>query len=163
MKFIGNKYGNEFEIFGAWYPEKHQENKQLSMEVEIEKNFKNKTKNGCKKFISQCFFDNQEFLSVTKKINNSYQGIDLYAGIFPLLKTKQLENIQKLSGCSIPNSVTEFFKTNSEQPEAIYEFGIKNTIKQVQDLLKHDFTNIHIFTMNDEQSIVEIMKEFKNV
>jgi methylenetetrahydrofolate reductase (NADPH) len=132
------------------------------MKVEIARNFSNKTQVGCKKFISQCFFDNEKFLEVADTIKKDYNDVELFAGIFPMLKFVQLDRLQNLSGCEIPEDTVKYFNAHKDDADAIYEFGIKQTAHQIIDLLKHGFNNIHFFTMADEKSTVEIMNEVLN-
>jgi methylenetetrahydrofolate reductase (NADPH) len=158
MEYIKKNYSKYFEMFGAYYPEKHNENKNQNISVEIKNNFGNKTAAGCQKFISQCFFDNNIFLSVVKKIKAKYPNVELYAGIFPLLKYKNLTNIQTMCNCDIPNNITKYFEEHKHDEASLYNFGIKNTIKQIKSLIAHNFKNIHIFTMANENAIIQIMK-----
>lgn len=156
IEFI-NSYGG-FDIYVACYPEGHPDSKNLSEDLMV---MKKKADLGVKNFVTQLFFDNEDFY----RMRDSMQawGIDakIQAGIMPLTNIRQILRIVSLSGVKMPAKLTKMVQKYESQPEALYQAGINYAIEQISDLLLNGTEGIHLYSMNNPRLAQTILASIR--
>ena len=79
------------------------------------------------------------------------------AGIMPVLNTKQILRITKLSGCSIPPKFRRILDRYEQNPAALKEAGEAYATEQIVDLLASGVRGIHLYTMNRSDTARRIL------
>ncbi len=149
----GIKDFGDFRIAAACYPEKHPESPDLEADL---KYLKEKCDLGVEELITQMFFDNEKFYRFRERIDEMGIKAELHAGIMPITKVNQLGTSVSLSGSSVPTELSNLIAKYSEDPAGMRQAGIEYAIRQVDDLLRHGITGIHIYTMNKADVTREI-------
>ncbi|GHU49321.1 hypothetical protein FACS189459_0540 [Bacilli bacterium] len=101
MHYINNKYNGFFIFQGAFYPEKHNENKTCDYDIEIKRTILNKYNAGCRTFISQSIFDVDIYFDSISQIKKQFNDITLLPGILPITRHAMVERAITLCGCTI--------------------------------------------------------------
>ena len=107
--------------------------------------------------ISQMFFDNKYYYHSRSKIRALGYKTPLLAGIMPIMSLAQMDHVCKLSGCEFPVALTKIMKDYADSPENFKEAGFDFTANQIVNLINHDVDGIHIYTMNNQEAIKQIL------
>ncbi len=153
IKFIKDEFGDEFDIFAACYPEKHPEAKSLEEDLA---RLKEKCDLGVKALISQLFFDNDVFWEWREKARSIGITQPIIAGVMPITSSSQISKVVEMCGASVPVQVRRFVNAYGNNQAAIKEAGIAYAVEQIIDLLARDVDGIHLYTMNQADTVRRI-------
>ena len=135
-----------FNVVGACYPEGHYENKTLEIDID---NLKYKIDAGVTHLITQLFFDNTLFYRFLDTAAARGVALPVEAGIMPIVNTRQIERTVALSGASLPPKFTKMISKYDADGEALFAAGVEYAVEQINDLLAHGVSGIHLYTMNN--------------
>jgi len=135
----------DFKVAAACYPEVHPESADWQTDIEW---LKRKIDCGVDSLITQMFFDNEKFLIFRDRLDKAGIRIPIHAGLMPITKTHQLGTTIKLSGSSVPNSLSTLIAKYGDDDEGMKEAGIDFCIKQAEGLMKEGTDGIHLYCMN---------------
>lgn len=141
-------------IAGACYPEKHPES--FSLEADLQY-LKKKQEAGAEFFISQMFFDNDDFYVFRDRAIQKGITLPIHAGIMPITAAKQIGTTISLSGSSIPKALSDIIAKYSDDPDDMRKAGIDYCIRQILDLKQIGVDGIHLYSMNRPKTTAEIM------
>ena len=102
------------------------------------------------------FFDNEKFYRFREKVEAVGIKASLHAGIMPITKVNQLGTSVSLSGSSVPTELSNLIARYAEDPEGMRKAGIEYAVNQIDDLLRHGISGIHIYSMNKADITKEI-------
>ena len=153
IKFIKDEFGDEFDIFAACYPEKHPEAKSLEEDLA---RLKEKCDLGVKALISQLFFDNDVFWEWREKARSIGITQPIIAGVMPITSAAQISKVVEMCGASVPVQVRRFVNAYGSNQAAMKEAGIAYAVEQIIDLLARDVDGIHLYTMNQADTVRRI-------
>ncbi len=148
------KEHTDLQIAGACYPEKHPES--FSLEADLQY-LKKKQDAGAEFFISQMFFDNDDFYVFRDRAIQKGITLPIHAGIMPITSAKQIGTTISLSGSSIPKALADIIAKYSDDPEDMRKAGIDYCIRQILDLKQIGVDGIHLYSMNKPKTTAEIM------
>ncbi len=158
MRFI-NEVGG-FDLYGACYPEGHPESDNFDEDIEV---MKKKADLGVKAFISQLFYDNEDFYRMLDKLHKVGVTVPVEAGIMPLTNVKQIFRTVTLSGCKLPSKLTRLASRFENNPEAMYQAGVNYAVEQITDLLISGVKGIHLYSMNNPKLAADILEEIRPI
>ncbi len=144
-----------FGIAVAGYPEKHIE--APSMEIDIA-NLKRKVEAGGDIIITQLFFDNEFFFNFVERARTAGITVPIIPGLMPILSVKQIKRITSMCGSSIPHELQLDLDSAADDDEKASEIGIRQCIRQANDLLSHGVSGIHFYVLNKSIHIRQIME-----
>jgi len=101
-------------------------------------------------FVADYYFmlvDDLEKLGITKPI---------LPGVMAPTSVKTLERMAQLSGAKIPENVRERLYRADQSVETIKAVGVEIALKLSDELLKRGAPGIHVYTMNEAATTVEI-------
>ena len=160
IKFIKEEYGNDFDVFAACYPEKHPESKSVEEDLI---HLKEKCDLGIKGLISQLFFDNDIFCEWREKVRAMGIKQPIIAGIMPITSASQISKVVEMCGASVPERVRRFVNVYGHNQGAVKEAGIAYATEQIIDLLARDVEGIHLYTMNQADTVRRIDAGIRSV
>ena len=152
------KAHTDLEIAAACYPEKHPES--FSMEADLQY-LKLKQDMGAEFFISQLFFDNDDFYRFRDKAIQKGIDVPIHAGIMPITSAKQIGTSVSLSGSSVPKALADIIARYCDKPEEMRKAGIDYCIRQILDLKQIGVDGVHIYSMNKPKVTEEIVEAIK--
>ncbi|MFA6075179.1 MAG: methylenetetrahydrofolate reductase [Negativicutes bacterium] len=136
---------SELCIGAAAYPEGHSDTKNLIAEMNY---LKMKSDFGADFFITQLFFDNSFFYKLLEQAQKHTIAQPILAGIMPVLNSKSLLRIIKLSGVSVPLKLSKLVARYGDNPEEMEKAGIDYAAGQIDDLVANKVAGIHLYCMN---------------
>lgn len=160
IAFIKEEYGNDFDVFAACYPEKHPEAPSLEEDL---RHLKEKCDLGVKGLISQLFFDNDIFCEWREKARAIGITQPIIAGVMPITSAAQISKVVELCGASVPTRVRRFVDAYGHHQGAVKEAGIAYATEQIIDLLARDVEGIHLYTMNQADTVRRIDAGIRSV
>ena len=160
ISFIKNEYGDDFDVFAACYPEKHPEANSIEDDL---KHLKEKCDLGVKALISQLFFDNDIFCKWREKARSIGITQPIIAGVMPITAASQIQKVVELCGASVPERVRRFVNAYGHNQGAVKEAGIAYATEQIIDLLARDVEGIHLYTMNQADTVRRIDAGIRSV
>ena len=107
---------------------------------------------GATHFISQLFFDNEDFYYMADLARRAGVKAPIQAGVMPVVNVRQIQRM--VSTCVSPSQriyCTEqaVFLCSCSKPEALFDAGISYAIEQIIDLLASGVQGIHVYAMNN--------------
>jgi len=142
----------------AGYPEKHIE--APSQEIDIA-NLKLKVQAGGDLIITQLFLDNAYFFDFVKRARSAGIAAPIVPGLMPIMSVKQIKRITAMCGSKIPPILEEELDKAGEDDEKATEIGVKQCIRQAQELLLRGAPGIHFYVLNKSSQMQRIMKDLK--
>lgn len=160
IAFIHEEYGDDFDIFAACYPEKHPEAESVEQDLHY---LKEKCSLGVKGLISQLFFDNDIFCSWRERARDMGITQPIIAGIMPITAAAQIPKVVEMCGASVPERVRRFVAAYGHNQSAVKEAGIAYATEQIIDLLARGVEGIHLYTMNQADTVRRIDSGIRSV
>ena len=146
---------SEICVAAACYPEIHPESMGRESDLEY---LKLKVDTGVSFLITQMFFDNSKFYEFLDLARKHGINVPISAGIMPITSAKQLGTSVSLSGTSVPQALSSLVARYADNPADLRKAGIEYAAQQIEDLESNGVDGIHIYTMNNAETAVEIMK-----
>lgn len=147
IKFIKDFGG--FNIYAACYPEGHSESDSYAKDIEV---LKIKADLGVSRFISQLFFDNDDYFRMRECMDKMGINVPVQAGIMPLTNVKQILRIVYLSGAKLPTKLTKIVSRFENDPIAFRQAGLNYAVQQITDLIANGAEGIHLYCMNNPKT-----------
>lgn len=99
-------------------------------------------------FITQLFFNNDDFYRFRESAHE--YGIDkpILCGIMPFLSKSQLQRMIFMCGSSLPSPIIKLLAKYENDPAALRAAGIEYACNQLVDLGKHGADGLHVYSMN---------------
>ncbi|QLG71813.1 hypothetical protein HG535_0C01620 [Zygotorulaspora mrakii] len=171
VRYIKNKYGSEFCVGVAAYPEGHCEGEAEGQEQNPSKDLpflKEKVDAGADFVITQLFYDVDKFLDFeklfTEKISNQ---IPLIPGLMPINSYLLFHRAAKLSHASIPEDILKRFPQDIQLDDnKVKSIGIEILVEMVDKVFKETNGRIkcfHFYTLNLEKAIAQIVTRSKTL
>ncbi len=146
----------EFGIAVAGYPEKHVEAPDLDADM---KRLKEKAAAGADLIITQLFYDNRDFYRFVEKARAMGITQPIVPGLMPLLSGAQIRRITQMCGAKIPEALSKELEEAGKDDHKAQEIGIRQTVRQILDLLAHGVPGIHFYVLNRASHMKRIFSE----
>ena len=143
----------EFCVGVAGYPEKHFESPCLKTDIE---NLKRKIDAGAEYVVTQIFYDNKKYFEFVAKCRDAGIHVPIIPGLKVLRSTSQLRNISKSFYIDLPEALVDEV---TQSPEHVAEIGKRWTEKQTRELLEAGVPSVHMYVLNDVQTVSEIVRK----
>ncbi len=132
-------------IGAACYPEGHVES---PSEEESFRSLYLKQEAGADYFVTQLFFDNEDFYRFREKCLRHRIKLPIVAGIMPFTSVKQIQRMAFNCGASIPAKVVKRLVQAGDDAEAQARAGIEYACEQLCDLAANGVDGLHVYSMN---------------
>ena len=155
VELIREKFDDHFSIAVAGYPEGHTETPSHLDDMD---NLKRKVEAGADAIITQLFFDNRDFYDFRERCDLAGIDVPIIAGIMPALSKKGIIKMAGLGGSRIPAKLLRRLYNAGDDHEQVATVGIDWATQQCRDLLDHQVSGIHLYTLNRSSATVEIYR-----
>lgn len=142
-----------FAIGVAGFPEGHPATPDRVQELDY---LKRKVDEGADYICTQLFFDNRDFFDFRERCEIAGITVPILAGIMPVTSHSNFERLPSLAlGARYPAGLIRRI-TSYEHDDDVERAGIEWAREQVQDLLDHDVSGVHFYTLNRLRPIREV-------
>ena len=135
----------EISISAACYPETHPDSESVVSDILY---MKEKEECGAEHFISQLFFDNEDFYAFREKTLIAGIKSPVEAGIMPVTSKEGILRMVSMCGASVPKKLSRILNRYENDPEALCDACTAYAIDQITDLIASGVDGIHLYTMN---------------
>lgn len=144
----------DFSIAVAAHPEGHP----LSPDLGTDRKWLAKKLEVADFAITQFFFNANDYYSLVDDLRKL--GIDkpILPGVMAPVSMRILEKMAQLSGAKIPHQVHTRLAKAGDDPKALKQVGVEIAIELSAELLRQGAPGIHVYTMNEAATTVEIYK-----
>lgn len=150
----------QLNISAACYPETHPA---AVSAVDDILRLKEKEDCGAEHFMSQLFFDNEDFYSFREKTAIAGIKSPIEAGIMPVTGKESILRMVSMCGASIPKKLSRILNRYESNPVALLDACIAYSIDQIIDLIANDVDGIHLYSMNKPLIAKRIYDAVKNL
>lgn len=147
-----------FGVAVAGYPEKHIEAQSIEADIA---NLKRKVEAGGDIIITQLFFDNTFFSDFVKRVRAAGITVPIIPGLMPIVSAKQIKRITSMCGSCIPARLQSDLDKADEDDDKASEIGIRQCIRQAEDLLSLGVPGIHFYVLNKSDHMRRIMETLR--
>lgn len=134
-----------FCVGAAAYPEGHIGCLDLKADVE---HLKRKQDAGADFFITQLFFDNDDFHRFRDRARAAGITRPITCGVMPFLGKSQIERMVFMCGSSLPSPIIKLLARYEDDPAALRQAGIDYACNQLVDLARNQVDGVHVYSMN---------------
>jgi methylenetetrahydrofolate reductase (NADPH) len=142
----------------AGYPEKHIEAPSMEMDIA---NLKRKVEAGADLIITQLFFDNSYYFKYVDKVRSAGINLPVVPGLMPIQSYRQIRRITSMCGSTIPPGLQEELDTTLDDDEKASDVGVRQCIRQAQDLLASGVPGLHFYVLNKSNQMKRIMEALR--
>lgn len=150
----------QLNISAACYPEVHPDSESVVSDILY---MKQKEECGAEHFMSQLFFDNEDFYSFWEKTQIAGIKSPIEAGIMPVTSKAGILRMVSMCGASIPKKLSRILNKYENNPQAFSDACIAYAIDQISDLVANDVDGIHLYSMNKPEAAQRIYNAVKNL
>lgn len=147
IEFIAKR--GDLEIYATCYPEGHPESSDLNQDIEV---MRKKYDLGVRHFISQLFFDNDDFYKMRDEAKKAGVDCNIVAGIMPITNVKQILRTVSKCGAKIPAKLAKIINKFEDNPAAMRRAGLNYCVQQITDLIANEVSGIHLYAMNNPET-----------
>ncbi len=152
VKFIRERFPR-FSIGVAGFPEGHPEMPNRLLEIDY---LKQKVDAGADYIVTQLFFDNRDFYDFCDRCRLAGITVPIIAGIMPLRTRQGMMRMAELAaGARFPAPLLRRV-AEAETEDDVERIGVDWAIEQVKDLVAHQVSGIHFYTLNSATATCEI-------
>ncbi|WP_317931439.1 methylenetetrahydrofolate reductase [NAD(P)H] [Halioxenophilus sp. WMMB6] len=145
VAFIRDKFGDEFHLEVAAYPEIHPEAKSYQDDIRY---LKGKFDAGANSAITQYFFNPDAYFYFADQCQAAGISQPIYPGIMPITNYANLARFSDACGAEIPRWIRKKLESFGDDAESIKAFGIDLISDLCETLLDNDAPGLHFYTMN---------------
>lgn len=150
----------QLHISAACYPEAHPDSESVVSDI---LNMKLKEECGAEHFMSQLFFDNEDFYEFREKTLIAGIKSPIEAGIMPVTSKKGVLRMVSMCGASVPKKLARILNRYEDNDPAFHDACMAYAIDQIADLITNGADGIHLYTMNKPEVAVRIYESVKNL
>lgn len=166
VKYIKYKYGNEFCIGVAGYPEGHFDSSGEYDQDPIRDlvYLKQKIDAGADFVITQLFYDVDKFLEFEMMFRQQVsKNIPLFPGLMPINSFHLFNRAAKLSHATIPTKILDRFPPEIRyDDDSVKSIGVDILIEIIEEIYKRTQGRVrcfHFYTLNLEKAIAQIVSQ----
>jgi len=143
-----------FSISVAVYPEGHCESPNLEMDMYYTKQ---KIDAGADFAITQMFFDNGYFYDFLDRAAKANIKIPIIPGIMTITNIERIKKFSQRCGATLPDKIIQRFERAGSKVEEAKKVGIEVATEQCADLLEHGIRYFHFYTLNQSDTVLQIV------
>lgn len=160
VSFIKEKFGNDFRIAVAAYPEGHPESKNAETDLF---NFKRKVDAGADFAITQYFFDANVYINFLEKCKKLGIKIPVIPGIITIRDWKQVLKFSEACGAHFPAWLIEKFLSFGDDEISINNFSCDLLVEHCKKLLVAGAPQLHFYSLNHADLVTKICERLEPV
>lgn len=143
---------SNLEIGVAAFPEGHPESPSLHHDAQV---LKLKEDAGATFAITQLFFGVKPYLDLVSTSRDVGVTIPIIPGVMPINNAKQVMRMAAMSGAAVPTELVEALEAAADEAES-RALGMSYMIQLGRELLEVGAPGLHIFTLNQSKSALEL-------
>ncbi len=132
---IRKEFGNEFFLGVGGYPDSHQEQSDIDVDISY---LKEKVDAGSDIVVTQLFYDVDKFLAFRDKCSTIGIHVPIIPGIMPIHNYARFIKFTQFCKISIPKSVTETIESIKNDDSSVMNYGIDQATSMCEKLIAEE-------------------------
>ena len=153
VKLIRERFGDQFHIEVAAYPEVHPQSPSAAKDLAY---FKQKVAAGADGAITQYFYNPDAYFRFVDDCEKQQITIPIVPGIMPITNFTQLARFSDACGAEIPRWLRKRLEGFGDDLAAIRAYGVDTVTRLCERLLADGAPGLHFYTMNQSTAIEAI-------
>lgn len=154
VAYIRSRYPH-FSIGVAGFPEGHPATPNRLREIEL---LKNKIDAGADYIVTQMFFDNRDYFDYVARLRLADIDVPVVPGIMPVTSRSGMAKMAELAaGSRFPAPLLRAV-SRVQDDDAVERVGSHWATAQVAELLNADVPGVHLYTLNNSRSTIDICR-----
>ncbi|MGB7305573.1 MAG: methylenetetrahydrofolate reductase, partial [Burkholderiaceae bacterium] len=145
VRFVREKFNNDFSIEVAAYPEKHPQSESPQNDL---KAFVSKANAGADAAITQYFFNPDAYFRFRDEAVKAGVSIPIMPGIMPITNYTQLARFSDACGAEIPRWIRQRLAGFGDDTDSVKAFGHEVVTKLCETLIAGGVPGLHFYTLN---------------
>ena len=165
VRSIRSACDQAFCIGVAGYPELHpskQETGDPTMYFQEIGYLKQKVQAGADFIITQICYDTKKYCEFVRDCRAHGITVPIVPGICPITTVRSLDRLSTLCKIKIPSTIQDTIRLHKHEDETKV-FGTQQCIAMCKDLLQHDVSCLHFYTMNKPDVMLNVIKSVKDL
>jgi len=155
VRYIRKEFGNEFFLGVGGYPDSHQEQSDIDVDISY---LKEKVDAGSDIVVTQLFYDVDKFLAFRDKCSTIGIHVPIIPGIMPIHNYARFIKFTQFCKISIPKSVTKTIESIKNDDSNVINYGIDQATSMCEKLIAEGVPGLHFYTLNLEHSVSGILE-----
>lgn len=156
VAFIRERFGDQFRIEVAAYPEFHPQAISASDDLD---NFCRKVRAGADGAVTQYFYSVDAYRQFLSDISARGITVPVVPGIMPITNYTQLARFSAACGAEIPRWLAWRLKDFGDDIAAIRDFGYQVTRRLCEELLASGAPGLHFYSMNRADLVERLWRD----
>ena len=145
VRLIRDRFGDQFHLEVACYPETHPDAKSPASDLAF---FKRKVDAGADTAITQYFYNAPAYFDFVDRATRAGIDIPIYAGIMPITNFQNIVRFSESCGADIPRWIVQHLKAFEDDERALVDFGVDVVTRLCEQLLAGGAPGLHLYTLN---------------
>lgn len=155
VHFIRNKFGDQFTIEVAAYPEVHPDSKTTESDLH---HFKEKVDAGADGALTQYFYNADAYFRYIDNCEKLGINIPIVPGIMPITNYASIVRFSSKCGADIPRWIARQMESYGDDTDSQKAFSTDLLTDMCQRLLERGAPGLHFYTLNQSLSSLKIWR-----
>lgn len=155
VRFVRTRFGSQFHIEVAAYPEIHPDGKSYASDVAY---LKRKFDAGADSAITQYFYNAEAYFRFIDACGAAGITQPIVPGIMPVTNYANLARFSRNCGAEIPRWLAQRLAGFGEDTDALVKFGVDVVTKLGEKLLAGGAPGLHFYSMNQAEPVATIWR-----
>ena len=158
VSFIRERYGDQFKIEVAAYPETHPQADNPDTDFAA---FQRKVNAGADAAITQYFFNADAYFEFANRCQRAHVSLPVVPGIMPITNHAQLTRFSAACGAEIPRYIRLKLEQYQDDKAAILDFGTEVVTRLCETLIRGGVPGLHFYTLNQSEPTLRLLRALK--
>jgi methylenetetrahydrofolate reductase (NADPH) len=150
----GHTAGVELTVSVSAYPEVHPQSHDLAHDLDV---LQAKVEAGADRAMTQMFFDNDVIHRYHDAVRSRGIDVPIIPGIMPIHAIDRVVDFARRCGAGVPSALTEHFDGIAPDHPDHRRRAVEWSVAQIRDLQRRGFDEIHLYTLNQSDLVLEIV------
>jgi len=155
VAFIRSRFGGQFHLEVAAYPEIHPESESYTTDIHY---LKGKFDAGADSAITQYFFNLDAYFFFVDQCEKAGIKKPIYPGIMPIINVQNLLRFSDACGAEVPRWLRKALAAYGDDHASMQAFSADIVTELCEGLIENDVPGLHFYTMNQVEPITTIVK-----
>ncbi len=155
VSHIRERFGDEFCIAVAGYPEGHLEAEEKDT---CTGHLKHKVDCGADFIITQLFFDVAEYAGFLQRCDQHGITCPIVPGLLPIQTFERFKKFVQFTGVRVPAAVWDHLEPIRQDDAAVRSYGVELCIEMCEKLIELGAPGYHFYTLNLQSSVMRILE-----
>lgn len=154
----GSSAGVDLTVSVSAYPEVHPQSRDLAHDLDV---LAAKVDAGADRAMTQMFFDDTAIHRYREAVRSRGIDVPIIPGVMPIHAIDRVIDFARRCGASVPQALIDHFAGVDADHAEHRRLAVEWTVTQIRALHREGFDEIHLYTLNHSDLVLEIVDELE--